>query len=800
MTRRWLLTLAGVCAAAWLTAQPVQAQEQQQCESQRAWTIDKVGKDYLKLTGQAEVDCGDMKFFADQYIEIFSDVKRVVAVGNVLFVQGDKRIAADRADFNYGTKLGTFFHSAGVAQLGNRSEVDDRDRPGANALEVNQLGMYQGTGEPTEADRERDRKDRFGTQEPDVYFYGETIEKIGEDKYRVSKGGFTTCVQPKPRWELVSGSVILNLNRYAFLKNSLFRMKGIPILYLPLFYYPINKEDRATGILIPMYGGSTIKGQTLSNAFFWAINRSHDATLMHDWFSKTGYGYGGEYRNLTGRRSQAYLRTYVLKEHETEVTDESTGETTITPPRESYELQGNANQAFGTHLAARGRVDYFSDITVQQTYHQNVYEASRRQTTLSGSLTGNWGPYTLNGTFDRREVFFGTTSSTLTGSGPRFSASRSERPLFGSPLYFSITGDYAKMERLNKSATKTTDSGLNRMDFQPVLRFPFTHWQFLTVNSSIGYRNTYWTESREDNVQVPVPIWRRYFDMQTHLVGPVFNRIWNTPNSGYAEKFKHSVEPFLDVQKTTSIDNLSQIVPLDSVDTIIGDATRVTYGLNNRFYAKRPGEGVRGNRTPEIITVSIKQTYYTDARASQVDPRYNSSFTGTQPSKLSPVSLLLKTAPSEGINGMLRMDYDTQFNAIRTISADGIVEHGGWIQAIAGWSQRRFIEGLKGFDDPDRLDHFLNTNTTLHTIGNRFGGTYGFNYDFREGSFLQQRLNLYYNAQCCGIAWEYQAFDFSRLGTRAPVAKDRRMNFSITLAGIGGFSNFFGGMGGAPNR
>ena len=56
----------------------------------------------------------------------------------------------------------------------------------------------------------------------------------------------------------------------------------MPVFYLPVFYYPIHKEDRATGFLIPIYGSSTIRGQTLSNAFFWAINRSQDATLYHD--------------------------------------------------------------------------------------------------------------------------------------------------------------------------------------------------------------------------------------------------------------------------------------------------------------------------------------------------------------------------------------------------------------------------------------------------------------------------------------------------------------------------------------
>jgi hypothetical protein len=36
----------------------------------------------------------------------------------------------------------------------------------------------------------------LGSQDPDVYFYGRTIEKIGRRKYKITKGGFTTCLQP----------------------------------------------------------------------------------------------------------------------------------------------------------------------------------------------------------------------------------------------------------------------------------------------------------------------------------------------------------------------------------------------------------------------------------------------------------------------------------------------------------------------------------------------------------------------------------------------------------------------------
>jgi hypothetical protein len=36
----------------------------------------------------------------------------------------------------------------------------------------------------------------------------------------------------------------------------------------------------------------------------------------------------------------------------------------------------------------------------------------------------------------------------------------------------------------------------------------------------------------------------------------------------------------------------------------------------------------------------------------------------------------------------------------------------------------------------------------------------------------------------------------SGFSTNLPVQKDQRFNFSITLAGIGSFSNFFGAFGG----
>jgi LPS-assembly protein len=614
---------------------------------------------------------------------------------------------------------------------------------------------------------------------------------VGEKKYRITRGGFTTCVQPEPRWKLTSGTVTIRLEHYAILTNSLFRVKGVPVLYLPIFYYPVKKDDRATGLLIPSYGASTVRGQTLSNVFFWAVDRSQDATFMHDWFSKTGQGFGGEYRYVRGPGSDGFFRAYNLREHEATYTN-ALGQEVVTPGRTSYELRGTMSQRIGRALRARGRVDYFSSLAVQQTYHMNVYDASRTQRSYSGSLTANLAQYTITGAYDRSEYFYGNTSSSVKGGQPRVSVTRGERPLFGSPVYLGVNGEFNNLVVQRKTATQAVvDQGLTRFDVMPRIRVPFTKWQFLTVNSSAAFRYTYWTESRTEKggPQVPESISRQYYELQANATGPVLTRIWSFEDNAYAEKIKHSVEPYFTVQRISAVDNFDRIVQLDYVDLVVGDSTRLGYGIANRFFRKPPG-----GRSREIGTVTIGQTYYTDARASLYDQYYRSN-NGSAPSKYSPLSLLARAVPTDRITANFRAEYDTKFGAFRTMAADGTIQQGTWLQAIAGWSQRRYIEGLAGFDNKAKLDHYLNGATNVRFRQNRYGGSYQFNYDVLRSSFLQQRVLGYYNAQCCGFSVEYQSYDLSRLSTLTPVTQDHRLNFSISLAGIGTSGNNFGSLG-----
>jgi LPS-assembly protein len=765
MTRR-VGVLCLIVAACLGAARPALAQDLGNCKTSKQWTLDRLTKDHWKLIGQVEIYCDDQSFSADE-IEGFNDTHQMIATGNVVFTHGTSRIAADRMEYNTQTKTGTFFNATGTATLKDQAP----QRPGRPA-------------QPTP-------KSLFGTQEPDVYFYGEKVSKIGNEKYRITKGGFTTCVQPTPRWQLTSGTVVLNLERYAFLTNSFLRVKSVPVLYLPVMYYPINKEDRATGFLLPIYGSSTIRGQTLSNAFFWAINRSHDATFFYDWYSTTGQGIGSEYRYIASPGSEGQIRFYNLREHTAEYTDDD-GTLTTVPERTSYQVQGSLSQRLGRSFRARGRVNYFSDITVQQTYNQNVYNATQRQRVVNGSVSGVVGSWNLTGSFDRSEFFYGTTQSTVRGGTPRVLVQRAEKPLFGSPVYFLMSAEAVHLLAERKTSSATVDQSVTRFDLFPRVRLPFTKWQFLTISTSAAFRETFWTEQRDPTTSLNVedPINRNYYDLSARITGPVFARIFNRTGSQYAEKLKHSIEPYFNIQRISPIDKFDEFVKIDGTDPIVGRVTRIEYGVANRFFRKPGG----GGRSRELLTASLGQSYYSDQNAALYDKNYQTSY-GSAPSHFSPLTLQVRSTPTDTVLAQFRMDFDTKFMAIRTMTADGTVSIGDWLHSTAGWSQRRFIEGLPGFDDPSRLDHYLNSATTWKGWNNRLGAVYNFNYDVRRDRFLQQRIMGYYNAQCCGFALEFQQYNLAGISS-SPVPADSRFNFTITLAGIGSFSNPFGAMGG----
>lgn len=710
--------------------------------------LERLGENHVRFTGKVEFRKDDLEFYADQ-VDYFTDTNQVIATGDVVFVSKENRIAADRLDFNTETRLGRFEKASGTARL-----TQDVDRS------------------------------MFGTQEPEAYFYGEAIDKIGPDKYRITKGGFTTCLQPTPRWEVSASTITMTLEEYAVVRNAILKVKNVPMFYLPIFYYPVQEDDRATGFLIPVYGSSTIRGQSLSNAFFWAINRSQDATIMHDWYSQTGQGVGGEYRYIAGQGSEGSLKTYFLKE--TQVLFPSSDDETETG-RRSYELRGRMTQRLPGNLRARADVDYFSNVTTQQLYQTNLYQATLRQRSYGGNVGGSWGADSVSGTFSIRELFLNDDDSVVYGNAPRFSYSRAPRRLFGSPVYFSFGSEFNKqVQTYRRTDTEDRPQGLTRVDFSPQVRAPLSRWPFLGLQASLAFRQTYYSESfNEEGRRVQEWIGRRYFDMRGEVTGPTFTRIFDT-NNRFAEKIKHVIEPNVSIQRTSLIENYDRLVKLDSYDFTLGGTTRINYGLTNRFLLKQKGTGPQASAR-EFASLAISQTYYSDEAARDLDPSYAMTFRGLDPQKLSPWQVSGRLAPTANVDYGVRLEYDQYEKRLLSIGMSGRVGYKDVYQTTAGWSRQKITETFE--------NNYWTTGTSVRLFRGRLGGFFGFDYDFFRDRMLQRRVQGFYNAQCCGIAMEYQVYNYSGLGFATLIPQDRRFNLTFTLAGIGTFANVFGAFG-----
>ena len=366
------------------------------------------------------IECDETRIFADE-VEWRDGDEVAYFRGNVVLSQSDLNVAAERAEFHRQTRNGTFYNATGTAHL---------------------------------TDRQVDRS-LFGTLEPEVAFHAEKLEKTGPRTYRLTNGGFTTCAQPAPRWEMSGSSGSIVLDKRAVLKNAILKVKHVPIFYVPLIYYPLEEDDRSTGFLIPTYTTSSIKGSGLSNAFFWAIDRSQDATFYHDYYSKTGQGIAGEYRFVAAPGSNGQARVYMLDE--SEQADESGN--VVRAAHRTYDVTGHTSVSLPRGFHLYSRTNYVSDITTKQLYQQNIAESSRRDRYIGATLNGNLGRYRLSANVEQRDAFFeepqedGTIEFLARRQGrmPQVNLAATEKPIGRSRLYFGLNGEMANLLSAGRS-------------------------------------------------------------------------------------------------------------------------------------------------------------------------------------------------------------------------------------------------------------------------------------------------------------------------------------------------------------
>lgn len=119
--------------------------------------------------------------------------------------------------------------------------------------------------------------------------------RVSENEYLAKEAEFTTCTDCAESWSVYGQHLKVQVGKYVEIKNGLFKVKGVDVIYLPYLYLPILSK-RETGLLIPNIGARPVEGLIFEQPFFWAIDPHKDMTISPTFWAKRGYGGDLQYR------------------------------------------------------------------------------------------------------------------------------------------------------------------------------------------------------------------------------------------------------------------------------------------------------------------------------------------------------------------------------------------------------------------------------------------------------------------------------------------------------------------------
>jgi LPS-assembly protein len=730
-----------------------------------------------------------------------------VAIGNVQVSDGESLIIADRITYNKATndalaEGNVYFEQQGQKLTGEVLEFNYKTRRGV---------MRNPTA--------------FTNRTPDgvvVVIDAPRAEKTGEDTYVLDNAMVTACQDKVPKWSFTAKRARIRLDHRAKVYNAFFRIRNIPVLWVPYASISISKKDRSSGFLLPSSGDSSIKGRTLHMAYFQTLGRSADVLVRTDIFSQRGVGVGFDFRARPNENSRIDFGSFLVVDRLLGPKffpgcDRATrGDECRLPNQGGSSFYADAVQHFKNGFVAVADVNITSSFAFRQVFSDNVLNAISPEERSIFYLNKNWRSFSFNAQFGEQSVFvansndpFQRTSVVKTRQLPSIEFSqRSSKVTEKFPIYFSFGAALEGVRRVETTGEQVdlkTPSFVQRLDISPRLTFPLKSFAGFTLTPSVGVRSTFYSNSL-DPVQrqiVGQNLLRNYADLDLDLRAPSLAKVFRHKDG--TPWFKHLIEPFVEYRRVEGIDELNRTPLIDERD-VIAETNEIEYGVTNRFFVKRQGADGSTPQTHELLNITLSQKYFFDptfggalreGQRNQLIPINTLSgfaFASAQ-RDASPLNLKARLYPTQGLYADVRLNYDTRFNSLRDLIL-GMGASKGIFGLYQTWYYTRRIE-----DDKLREDQIPFDPTTFP--GNQFDftaivsnparrgpyGSFTISYDFRDQTFegLPRDRRFIYLTTTSGWAWDCCGFQVQHTTFNAGNRNESRFVFAFTLKGIGTF-------------
>ncbi len=646
-------------------------------------------------------------------------------------------------------------------------------------------------------------------------------DKTGEDTYNLEHAVLTACQEKSPRWSFTAKRARVRLDHRAKVYNAFFRIKNVPVLWVPYASISISKKDRSSGFLTPSSGSSSIKGRTLHLGYFQTLGRSADVLVRTDLFSQRGVGVGFDFRARPDQNSRIAFGSFLVADRVLGPKfipgcDRATlGDKCKLPNQGGSSFYADAVQYFKNGFMAVADVNITSSFDFRNVFSDNVLNAISPEERSVFYLNKNWRSYSFNAQLGEQSVFvanssdpFQRTSIVKTRQLPSIEFSqRSSKLSEKFPVYFSFGAALDGVQRVETTGDQVdlkSPSIIERLDLSPRLTFPLKSFAGFTLTPSVGVRSTFYSNSL-DPVQrqfVGQSLLRNYADLDLDLRAPGLAKVFRHGDG--TPWFKHVIEPFVEYRRIKGIDDFDRTPLIDERD-LVADTNEVEYGVTNRFFVKRQTFDGSEQQTHELLNLTVSQKYFFDptfggalqrGQRNQFFPVNTLSgfaFEGVE-RDASPLNLKVRLYPTTTLSADLRLNYDTRFHSLRDLIV-GMWFGKGIFSFGQTWYYTRRIE-----DDKLRADQLPFDPTTFPgnqfdfsaSVGNRAHGPYSafsISYDFRDQLFNGQPRDrrFIYLTTTSGWAWNCCGVEVQHVTFNAGNRNESRFVFAFTLKGIGTF-------------
>ena len=664
------------------------------------------------------------------------------ARGHVYYRNYDQNeiIYCDRAEYNTDTEKGVYHHVRGFA----KTKV------------VARPGLL--------------------TSKQPFYFEGEYADKL-EDRYILHDGFITDCTMPNPWWTIHSAKFDIIPNDRAITRNAVYRLHNRPIFFFPYFHKSLKKEPRKSGFLTPTFAHSNTRGFMLEGGYYWAINRSYDATYIIQDFSARGLAHHIDFRGKPTQKSDFNLIFYGAQDK-----GYKQGSTLVKAP--GFSLTGKGRIAFGDGWIAQGNINYISSLAFRQQFSESFSEAIFSETHSVGSVSKDFRYYNFGVSVSRSENFEDAVAGNtiIIRKLPEFAFEGRDRKLFQNiPVWFSFGSALGMYHRVQPRPEGQplmnfyeTSQFSSRASLDPTITTA-VRWRGFHLVPSFTLHEAIYSQSFQTGTVYNKALIRSAPEFGIDFIMPTLERVFDR-KTFLGDKLKHVIEPRAQYKYVSGVNRFADTLRFDPVD-LLSNTSELQVGVTNRIYAKR------GDTVQELLTWEIFQKHYFDPTfggavvagrrnvvLSEIDLTAYSFLDG--PRNYSPIVSILRASPRPGFGLAWEGDYDPLLKRFvnSTFAADVRIK-------------RYFFSAGNDQVKPSPL---------ISPSANQFRSTFGYGDPNRTGlngafsmvyDYRLQRLNygigqVTYNTDCCGVSFQVRRLSFG-------IRNENQYYFSFSVANLG---------------